>query len=189
MDDVAREALEAAVRRQHAAGELDLAMRAAIAGYGPELYGFLVGLAGEPVFADDVFGATCERLWKGFAAFRWEASFRVWAYTVARNEFLRARSSPVRREIPVSEIPSLLDVIDQARTATPVFQQTPVRDRFAALRETLSPDDHMLLGLRLDRRLAWNEIATVLDEPAATLRKRFERLKDKLRRELADVRD
>lgn len=178
---------EAGIRQLHARGELEPAMRAAIVRYGAELYGFLVGLSGETHRADDVFGATCERMWKGFAGFRWESSLRVWAYTIARNEFLRAQVAPARREIPMSEIPSVHEAIEQARTSTPVYQQTPVRDRFAAVRATLDPADHMLLGLRLDRRLAWNEIATILDEPAPTLRKRFERLKERLRRELGDV--
>ena len=61
-----------------------------------------------------------------------------------------------------------------------------VDDRIARIREQLSPEDHMLLGLRLDRQLAWSEIAQVLGYDAATLRKRFERLKVKLRALLQD---
>jgi RNA polymerase sigma-70 factor, ECF subfamily len=55
----------------------------------------------------------------------------------------------------------------------------------------------MLLGLRLDRQMGWTDIARVLgtgDEAtltrdAATLRKRYERLKDRLRELVAAPED
>jgi hypothetical protein len=62
---------------------------------------------------------------------------------------------------------------------------------YAELRNTLDPDDQVLLVLRVDRELAWREIAIVMlgdqaaDEDvtrkAATLRKQFERVKLQLR--------
>jgi len=70
---------------------------------------------------------------------------------------------------------------------TPIYQQSAVKDRFAKVREQLDPDDHALLGLRLDRQMSWTEIAKVMGDEAAgareaaALRKRFERLKVKLR--------
>jgi RNA polymerase sigma-70 factor, ECF subfamily len=56
-----------------------------------------------------------------------------------------------------------------------------VKDRLRALRDELKPEDRELLVLRLDRELEWPEIALILGTDAATLRKRFERLKEKLR--------
>lgn len=192
---MANEALEAELRRRFEAGDLDGTMSAALEGYGGELYGFLVGLARDPARADDVFGATCERLWRALPRFRWDSSFRVWAYTVARNEFLRSTRETTRakRHVAVSQIASIQEAIDRARSTTPIYQRTDVKDRFAKAREQLEPDDHMLLGLRLDRQMAWLDIAKILgsgDEAALTreaaaLRKRFERLKLKLR-ELVD---
>lgn len=192
---MANEALEAELRRRFEAGDLDGTMSAALEGYGGELYGFLVGLARDPARADDVFGATCERLWRALPKFRWDSSFRVWAYTVARNEFLRSTRETTRakRHVAVSQIASIQEAIDRARSTTPIYQRTDVKDRFAKAREQLEPDDHMLLGLRLDRQMAWLDIAKILgsgDEAALTreaaaLRKRFERLKLKLR-ELVD---
>jgi RNA polymerase sigma-70 factor (ECF subfamily) len=188
---VANEALEATLKQRFDAADLDGTMSAAIEGYGGELYGFLVGLARDQARADDVFGATCERLWRALPKFRWDSSFRVWAYTIARNEFLRStrETAKARRQVAVSQIASIQAAIDRARSTTPVYKKTDVKDRFAKAREQLEPDDHMLLGLRLDRQLAWLDIARVLGsgddkaltKEAAALRKRFERLKVKLR--------
>ena len=69
--------------------------------------------------------------------------------------------------------------------------------RETRLRAKLSPDEQALLTLRVDRELEWREIARVLaddelaDDAAVTraaagLRKKFERLKEKLRRLAAE---
>lgn len=179
---------ELEIRQRFDAADMTGAMQLALEAYGDELYGFLVGLSHDRSFADDVFGATCERLWRALPKFRWESTLRTWAYTIARNEFLALRSSPQqRREVPVSEIPGLHETAVQIRTRTPVHQRSEVRERFAQLREELAPDDHMLLGLRLEQRMSWDDIARVLgqtEDPAratAVLRKRYQRLKERLR--------
>lgn len=172
--------LEAHIRSRFDAGDLDGAMTAAVEGYGDEVFGFLVGLAGDRDRAGDVFGATCERAWRALPRFRWESSLRVWLYTIARNEFLRA-ATRAKKHVPLSQAPSVEAAIAKVRTSTPPHQRTEVKAQFARIREELTPDDHMLLGLRLDREMAWNDIAIVLGGNAAALRKRYERLKEKLR--------
>ena len=71
------------------------------------------------------------------------------------------------------------------RVERPQEYYDEIKERFAKVRETLTPDDHMLLGLRLDRRLSWNDIAQVMEASPAALRKRYQRLKERLE-ELAD---
>jgi len=185
---------ELEIRRRFDAADLNGAMQLAIESYGNDLYGFLVGLTRDRAFADDVFGATCERMLRGLPKFRWESTLQTWAYTIARNELIEQTRSPRRREVPLSKVPALRDAIEQVRTGTPIYKRTDVRARFARLREELEPDDLILLGLRLEQRLAWNDIALVLghsasdDLPRATaaLRKRYQRLKDRLRELVAD---
>lgn len=180
--------MESEIRRLFDAADLDGAMRVAMQAYGSEIYGFLVGLAKNRAHADDVFGAACESLWRNLPKFRWESTFRVWAYTVARHEFFR-QTTASKREVLIAKVPTLLETMAQIRSTTPLHERSEIKDQFAKLREELAPENHMLLGLRLDRKLAWNEIARILGDgnpanlnrDAAALRKRFERLKDKLR--------
>ena len=178
------------MRRLVDAGDLTGAMTVGVKGYGPELYGFLAGLTRDHDRASDLFGQLCEQLWKNLPGFRWESTFRVWAYAVARNEFLRSLRSSARQQkhVPLSDVPSVLAVVEHVRTSTAMHLRTEVKDAYAKLRESLDPEDHMLLGLRVDRRMVWNDIARVLgsaddavERDAAALRKRFERLKKKLR--------
>ena len=173
--------VEEAIRTRFDAGDLRGAITVAIDAYGGELFGFLVALTRDRDRAGDVFGATCERLWRGLPTFRWDSPFRVWAYAVARNEFLRSlrRRAGQGAQVPLSAVASAL--LEQVRSTTPPHEKPAVQDAFARIREQLDPDDHMLLGLRIDREMSWPEIAQVLRAEPATLRKRFERLKQKLR--------
>lgn len=192
--DTTENAIKAAWDR----GDFDAAISIALDKYGDELFGFLMGLARHQAQAEDAFSAACERMWRGLPSFRWESTLRVWAYRISRNEFLRTTRdvARARKGVPISQVASIQKAMDRARSTTPPEHRTEVKDRFAELRAELDPEDLMLLGLRIERKMAWADIANVLahaqseDEPPATppdartiatLRKRFARLKDKLR--------
>jgi len=57
--------------------------------------------------------------------------------------------------------------------------------RLEAARAALDREDQQLLVLRIDRKLAWADIADVMSIEASALRKRFERIKQRLRAEVA----
>lgn len=196
MNQEQREALEARLSALHQAGDMHDATVEALEGYGPEILGFLMAVMRNEQDACDVFSQFSEDLWRGLEGFRWQSSFRTWAYTLARNASHRFRRKHIRqrqRNVPLSQQRGLHDAALKVRTATLPFLRTEVKDRFAALRESLDPEDQTLLILRIDRKLSWRDISTVMvdeqdaDDPkalrrkAATLRKRFERLKDRLR--------
>jgi RNA polymerase sigma-70 factor, ECF subfamily len=182
MDRDARATLEADIRQLADEGDTNGAMTIALRGYGPELLGFLTGLARDRDEADELFGALCEKLWRALANFRWDSTFRVWAYASARNEFLNARRfAHNKQKVPLDSRPEVEALVQQVRSTTPPYQRTDVKDAFAELRATLDPDDQMLLGLRVDRDLAWPEVASILGAEAPALRKRYERLTKRLR--------
>jgi RNA polymerase sigma-70 factor (ECF subfamily) len=117
-------------------------------------------------------------------------------------ELYRIGRDPQRRRernVALSESPEVFEIVELVRTTTMIHLRTETKNKFTALREQLEPDDRTLLILRVDRKLAWNEIATIMgeeDEPtpeqvrrdAATLRKRFERAKERLRKLALDQR-
>ena len=171
-------------------GRFDEAASAGLRGYGPEILGFLIALG--PNTAEDAFSQFCEDLWRGLPAFRAEASFRTWAYTLARHAVVRVRRDPwSRRASPLSDLGPISGIAEELRSSTASFLATQLRDRVAQLRDQLEEDDRALLVLRIDRQMAWNDIARVMvgtDAPeaevqkrSAALRKRFERLKVEIR--------
>lgn len=196
MDEAARADLEQRIREHCEGDAFDRAATIAVRGYGPEILGYLTAVAGTESDASEAFSMFCEDMWKGLPQFRWASSFRTWAYTLARHALHRYRRDPKRRpgrNVAISDAPGVYEVAEQVRTTTMVHLRTEIKDEFARLRAELDEDDRTLLILRVDRNMSWNEIAGILgDEPdagdhavrrtAATLRKRFERAKDRLRK-------
>jgi RNA polymerase sigma-70 factor (ECF subfamily) len=170
----------------------DEAATVALEAYGPELMSYLVALLRNASDAEDVFGAVTEGLWRGLPAFRWDSTFRTYAYTIARHAYLKHVRSP-RHHVPLSS-PAAEAVAAQVRSRTATYLRTETKGRIAELRAQLDPEDQSLLILRVNRQLPWRDIAQILDDDdgtpidrrAAALRKRFERLKQELRAKAAE---
>jgi len=195
MASTGHEELEQQIRRRLEQGDISGAATAAIRGYGAEIFGFLVAFHHDEDDAAEVFSIFSERLWRDLPSFKGECSFRTWAYVLARHGSLNYRRDLRRREKrqgPLPEGSALSEIVEQVRTETVSYLRTERRTRFTALRDSLPPEDQMLLVLRVDRGLAWNELARVLHDSAeplgdealkreaARLRKRFQLIKARL---------
>jgi RNA polymerase sigma-70 factor, ECF subfamily len=188
------ESVEEAVRRSFDGGDMRAATTILLESYGPQILGFLMSRLSEEAAAQEVFSSFCEDVWRGLPGFEWRCTARAWAYTLARHAESRYRMSPHRwREVPVSmtDVSEARVLADRVRTTTLPHLRSEVKDRFRALRERLSEEEQLILVLRVDKNMAWTEIAHVLrpedsaspsSKEVATLRKRFQLIKEKLRR-------
>lgn len=121
---------------------------------------------------------------EGARRIRREASLRAWSYRLAWHAGCRLHRDPFRARgtrLPTSAASRLAASVAASTVAT--GSRRAGLDR---LRAQLPPEDRTLLTLRLDRELEWDEVAEVLSAEgapvsAAALRKRFERLKERLR--------
>jgi RNA polymerase sigma-70 factor (ECF subfamily) len=178
VEDVERTAREHLAQRDY-----QRAATVALEAYGPEILGFLVAIHRDRLDAGDVFGAFCEDFWTALPRFRGEASLRTWAYTLARHASAHFFREPHRRRASaMSNHPELQQLEERIRTRTPSFLGTATRDRVSELRNRLTPDEQTLLILRVDRDMPWDEVASVMGASATVLRKRFERVKARLRK-------
>lgn len=193
MDEASRNELERKVRALFDSADFSAAASEALRGYGPEIFGFLVSMHQSPDDASEVFATFSEDLWRGLPKFGWGCTFRTWAYTIARNasnRFLLGRHRRGKGQVPITGLSA--EIAIEMRSATVTYLKTESKDRFAALRESLPVEDQTLLILRVDRGLAWDELARIMlgEEPApsaddlkresARLRKRFQFVKEKL---------
>jgi RNA polymerase sigma-70 factor, ECF subfamily len=192
-----REDLEQRLRVACEAARWAEAATVALEGYGPELYRFLAAITRKGDDATESYARFCEYLWSGLPRFRWASSFRTWAYALARHAWWHEMRDPGRRaerRVPLSDA-AVAEIAELVRTRTQTFLRTEKKDQLAALRDRLDPDDQTLLILRVDRDMAWRDIARVIGDldddsdaaiskRAAALRKRFERLKADLRAHL-----
>jgi RNA polymerase sigma-70 factor, ECF subfamily len=187
-----REMLEQEIQELCRQGDVCGAVERALGGYGPEIMRLMASVLHDYERSRDAFSLFSESLLKGLPGFRWESSFRTWAYRLARNSCYQLMNAPARKEQPVS-MSRLPEEAARARSETRPWQRTSVKERFRTLRESLSPQERMLLMLRVDQRLSWQEVARVMaegEEPmdgaalnrkAAALRQQFQRIKLQLR--------
>lgn len=186
MGDPERERIEAVIGEHIGDADYEAAAAAILRGYGVEVLGYLIAQTHDSDLADEVFATTCEDLWRGLPSFRREASARTWLYRVAYNALQRHRKDAfTRRRRPLS--PELAEIAQDVRTRTAPYLRTDAKDAVSELRQSLEPDEQTLLILRIDRGLSWREVGDVMagdGEPLgeATLAKRFQRVKTKLRR-------
>jgi RNA polymerase sigma-70 factor (ECF subfamily) len=182
---------DAELRALIAGGEIDRATEEILRSYGPELIGWLCAMLPSTADAHEAFSRMSEDLWKSLRRFDGRCSLRTWCYMLARHATARVRGNAGRqREVLVSQIPSLVHAVTQIWNTTRRNEKR-VHDVYAEIRALLDDDDQTLLALRVDRDLAWRDIAQVvlgeaasedeLGRKAAALRKQFERVKEQLR--------
>lgn len=200
MDTDARARLEDDIRHACEQERFSQAVTLALKGFGPEVMGYLVAMTKNEVDAADAFSLYCEDVWKGLPRFRWASSFRTWSYTVARHALSRLTRDPERRrpKVAITGSQELMELAVHIRTTAMLNRGSDPASRAEVLREQLEPDDRTLLILRIDRKLSWQDIARVFlaetpDAPesevtktSAMLRKRFERVKERLRKLAAE---
>lgn len=193
MSEVAQDT-EQSVREAFDRGDFEAAATLALERYGAEILSFLAVRLRSSSDAHEAFSIFAEDFWVGLPGFGWRSSLRTWAYMVARNAATRYMTAPDRRparNLTLSAPGRVSQCIEHARSATQLHQQTAVKDRMRALRERLDPDDQVLLVLRVDRGMAWRDLAitltgndldeAALDREASRLRKAFERVKSELK--------
>lgn len=160
--------------------------------YGDEVYAFVAASArGDLGIADEVFSQFAEDLWRGLAKFEWRASLRAWCYKIARNALHRYRRTPHNRRdrrVGLSDAQVLERLADSVRSRTHPYLRTEVKTEFEKLREKLSEEDQTLLILRINRKLAWRDVAhAFLGETETADDAEIERLSTALRQRLVEV--
>ncbi len=196
-DEAGVKAVDERVRALLDAGNTSGAVAEALRVLGPDVHGFLYGVLRSDADADDVLAMTSERLWKSFSTFDWRCSLRTWFHVIAGREMLRFRRDNRRYvdgHLPIAEIEEVIAAVRTETRSRQISAQARAVDR---LREELSEEDRMLLVLRVDRRLPWENVAqTFLDDPdasdeakkreAARLRQRFHLIKARLAKRARD---
>jgi RNA polymerase sigma-70 factor (ECF subfamily) len=172
------------VKELLAGGDRRAAATLALREYGPKILGYLQVVLRDETDAADAFSVFAENLWRGLETWRGEASLRTWAYKLAWNAALNLRDEAWRRHGRRFKPSEASAIADEIRTKT-VVKVERQRAHLAELRAELSDEEQTLLVLRIDQGLAWEEIAEVLSTAearpdTAMLRKRFERLKERL---------
>lgn len=167
--------------------EYDAAATEALRGYGPGVYRFLCARMGDVGRADDAFAQLGEDLWRGLPTFRGASSFATWMFTLGRNAAHRIERSPYEQRRRRTGDSKLAALAEEIRTETAPYLRTDVKQRFRALRESLTPDERALLHLRVDADLAWDEIARIVEGDEALSDLPLRRASTRLRKRYSEL--
>jgi RNA polymerase sigma-70 factor (ECF subfamily) len=184
---------EARIRAAYHAHDYRGAATLLLEAYREEILGFLRLRLHSRAASEEAYSLFSEDVWIGLHEFAWRCSAKTWAYTLARNAANRYASAAPQRNAKWLDLNAAAAAHKTERHSTLAHARTTSRDRIRALREQLPDDDQILLVLRVDRGLAWRELAIALsgdlelnqesqEREAARLRKQFERIKQELRR-------
>jgi RNA polymerase sigma-70 factor (ECF subfamily) len=158
--------------------------------YGPEIHGWMLSHLADEYEAAESYAEFAEELWASLARYGGRCSLRTWCYMLARQRVAKTIQRRTRdRFVGLSEAPAI--PFTSSEHHTPLHARTDVKARMRALREALPEDDREILVLRVDKGLDWRDISLVtlgehasdaaITRHAAGLRKRFERIKLRLR--------
>jgi RNA polymerase sigma-70 factor (ECF subfamily) len=172
--------LEALIGR----GALAEAATAIVRSYGPGILGYLAALLRDDDAAREAFSEFAEELWRSLPRFAKKSSVKTWAYAIAYHSALRQRRARARRRMRPLRDSEYSKIAASAEATSRSFARTAADRKLDALRKSLTDEEQTLLVLRVDRRMPWEEIAEVLGVSRARvplLRKRFQRLKERLK--------
>lgn len=151
--------VEAELARLRAEGMLKEVATLAIESYGPDVLGFLAAILHDQADAGDAFAQACENLWRGLPRFEARSTVKTWFYALARNAALRLRGGAAHRHVPLSMVSEL---VEQIRSRTALHLRSQVKSKLSEIRDELDETDRVLLVLRVDRAMSWNDIARVM---------------------------
>ncbi len=123
------------------------------------------------------------QLWRSFRSYDGTRAFSTWMYRIALNvaiSFRRDSGRRERRDVPLEH--ALHDVADTRNASA---NDARVHALYACI-ERLDPLNRALLLLYLDER-SQREIAEILGLTETNVATKIGRLKERLRRELADI--
>jgi RNA polymerase sigma-70 factor, ECF subfamily len=159
-----------------------------------EAYAALVGLherfvynlalrsLGNPEDAADVAQDAFVRAWTGLPEFRRESQFRTWLYRIVINLCIN-RSPRLRKDLDAlthDEFPEL----PSPETVTARVEQRELHAMVHREVERLPEQYRLLISLRYQHELTYEEIASLLDLPLGTVKTGLFRAKERLRERL-----
>jgi RNA polymerase sigma-70 factor (ECF subfamily) len=136
--------------------------------------------------AEDVAQDAFVRAWQGLPRFRGQSQFRTWLYRIATN-LCYNRIPRLRQQLAalgeehIAELPDAISV-DPARIAEADERRAYLHGEIGALPESY----RLLILLRYQRELSYEEIAQVLDLPVGTVKTGLFRARARLRARLRE---
>jgi len=154
------------------------------------VYNLALRTLGNVVEAEDVAQDAFVRAWLALPKFRRQAKFRTWLYRIVVN-LCYNRFPRLRRELVLLVDEDIADMPDVAKESDIVFG-IEINERRSFLHRQIDdlPDHYrMLISLRYQDELSYNEIATITNLPIGTVKTGLFRAKERLRKAMTELKE
>jgi len=140
---------------------------------------------GDPREAEDVAQESFVRAWLALPNFRGQSQFRTWLYRIVTN-LCYNRLPRLRRDLSAFGEDQVLDVPDETDVVANV-ETNQTRKFLHAQIDNLPESYRLLISLRYQQELSYEEIAQVLSLPLGTVKTGLFRAKERLREKLEEM--
>jgi len=154
------------------------------------VYRFVVRMVGDAHAAEDVVQETFLKAWKNLARFDVTKSFKTWIFSIARN----AAIDRLRRKDPVTfsslEREDGIDIAGSIGDERPLADEILDRDvdakRIEEALASVPPRSRSVILMHETEDMTFQEIADSTGEPMNTVKSRYRRALETLRKRLTD---
>lgn len=148
------------------------------------VYNLALRVVGNADEAEDVAQEAFVRAWLALPNFRGQAQFRTWLYRIVTN-LCCSRVPRLRRDLLAMSEEAALQIPDET-DADPAFSvEAAERRKFLHQQIEALPENHRLVvSLRYQQELSYEEIASVLSLPVGTVKTGLFRARARLREAL-----
>jgi RNA polymerase sigma-70 factor (ECF subfamily) len=151
------------------------------------VYNLALRTLGNADDAADMAQEAFVRAWQALPTFRADAQFRTWLYRIVLNLCIN-RMPRLRRELNALTQDELADLSEPASTSPGPLTQLEYQEQRAFLHreiERLPEQYRLLISLRYQHELSYEEIAAMLSLPIGTVKTGLFRAKARLRETLS----
>lgn len=153
------------------------------------VYALVVRLVGPVADAEDLCQDIFVKAWKKIATYDSSRNFKVWLFGIARNsaiDFLRKKKS-----LPFSsfenddgENPLIESLADTEKLPDEIFEQQDLRDKLTSAISELPVADQEAVLWHYQDQLSFREIGEITGESVNTVKSRYQRALQKLKKKL-----
>lgn len=151
------------------------------------VYNVAFRIVGRKEDAEDVVQEVFMKIHRNLKDFRFDASYKTWAYRITVNTALNYAKSSSRNRYDSFEEKESINALPLPADSSNPLEENIERDAAQKLLSVLNPEQKVCIVLRSVQGLSYEEIAQTLNIPINTVRTRIKRAREAMLKSRSEV--